>query len=104
MCIRDRRVIELAGYEGVGLQFDFYHAQMEQGNLASTFQRHFELVSHIQISGVPGRHEPDDNEINYRYLFGLIDALGYEGYVSCEYNPRGSTVEGLNWLDEYLGR
>ena len=99
-----QRVIELAGYEGVGLQFDFYHAQMEQGNLASTLQRHFELVSHIQISGVPGRHEPDDNEINYRYLFDLIDALGYEGYVSCEYNPRGSTAEGLNWLDEYLGR
>ena len=99
-----RRVIELAGYEGVGLQFDFYHTQMEQGDLASTFQQHFELVSHIQISGVPGRHEPDDNEINYTYLFGLIDALGYEGHVGCEYNPRGSTVEGLNWLDEHLGR
>tara|TARA_B100000749_G_scaffold218889_1_gene173904 strand:+ start:44 stop:826 length:783 start_codon:yes stop_codon:yes gene_type:complete len=99
-----RHIIELARCEGVGLQFDFYHTQMEQGDLASTFQRHFELVSHVQISGVPGRHEPDDNEINYTYLFGLIDALGYEGYVGCEYNPRGSTVEGLNWLDEHLGR
>ena len=99
-----RCVIELAGTEGVGLQFDFYHTQMEQGDLASTFRRHFELVSHIQISGVPGRHEPDNNEINYTYLFDLIDSLGYEGHVGCEYNPRGNTVEGLNWLDEYLGR
>ena len=99
-----RRVIELVGDEGVGLQFDFYHTQMEQGDLASTFQQHFELVSHIQISGVPGRHEPNDNEINYTYLFGLIDALGYEGHVGCEYNPRGSTLDGLNWMDEHLGR
>ena len=99
-----RRVIELAGGEGVGLQFDFYHTQMEQGDLASTFKRHYDLVSHIQISGVPGRHEPDDNEINYTYLFDLIDALGYEGHVGCEYNPRSGTVEGLNWRDEYLGR
>ena len=99
-----RNVIELAGCDGVGLQFDFYHAQMEQGNLASTFRQHFELVSHIQISGVPGRHEPDDSEINYRYLFGLIEMLDYKGYVSCEYNPRGDTTEGLSWLDEYLGR
>ncbi len=99
-----RRIIELVGDEGVGLQFDFYHTQMEQGDLASTFQKHFELVSHIQISGVPGRHEPNDNEINYTYLFGLIDALGYEGHVGCEYNPRGSTLDGLNWMDEHLGR
>ena len=69
-----------------------------------TFQRHFELVKHIQISGVPGRHEPDDNEINYEYLFGLIDDLGYEGYVGCEYNPRRSTSEGLIWMEKYLTR
>ena len=99
-----RRVIELVGDEGVGLQFDFYHAQVEQGNLALTFQRHFELVKHIQISGVPGRHEPDDNEINYEYLFGLIDDLGYEGYVGCEYNPRRSTSEGLIWMEKYFSR
>ena len=99
-----RRVIELADCEGVGLQFDFYHAQVQQGNLALTFQRHFELVKHIQISGVPGRHEPDDNEINYEYLFELIDHLGYEGYVGCEYNPRRSTSEGLIWMKKYLGR
>ena len=99
-----RRVIELADCEGVGLQFDFYHAQVQQGNLALTFQRHFELVKHIQISGVPGRNEPDDNEINYEYLFGLIDDLGYEGYVGCEYNPRRSTSEGLSWIKKYLSR
>ena len=53
---------------------------------------------------MPGRNEPDDNEINYEYLFGLIDDLGYEGYVGCEYNPRRSTSEGLIWMKKYLSR
>lgn len=96
-----RRVIEQASCGRVGLQFDFYHTQMEQGDLASTFRRHFEMVSHIQISGVPDRHEPDDNEINYDYLFRLIESLDYEGFVGCEYNPRGKTVDGLSWLEPY---
>jgi len=86
----------------VGLQLDFYQCQMMQGNLAATVERYRALVRHIQIGGVPGRHEPDVGEINYPFLFDLLDSLGYEGYVGCEYRPRGTTEEGLGWLAPYL--
>ena len=69
-----------------------------EGNLADTLERHFDVITHIQISGVPGRHEPDDmQEINYRYLLQRIDELGYTGWVGCEYRPRHGTAEGLEW-------
>jgi hydroxypyruvate isomerase len=55
-------------------------------------------VGHVQIAGVPSRHEPDDGEVNYSYLFRLLDELGYDGWVGCEYRPRGRTEDGLGWL------
>ena len=82
----------------VGLQFDFYHAQIMGGDLATRFAQHLPLVRHIQISGVPGRHEPDHGEINYPYLLALIDRLGYAGWIGCEYRPLAGTVAGLSWL------
>ncbi|HEY7765634.1 MAG TPA: 2-oxo-tetronate isomerase [Aestuariivirgaceae bacterium] len=85
------------------LQFDAYHTQMNQGSLARSLRTHVGLIRHIQISGVPGRHEPDDSqEINYSYLLPLIDELGYDGWVGCEYNPRGDTAEGLAWAWPWL--
>jgi hydroxypyruvate isomerase len=86
----------------VGLQLDFYQCQMMQGNLATTFEMYHEHIKHIQIAGVPGRHEPDVGEINYSYLLELVDRFNYSGYVGCEYNPLTSTKAGLGWLKPYL--
>jgi 2-dehydrotetronate isomerase len=80
------------------LQYDVYHSQMSEGSLASTFTAHAGIIRHVQISGVPGRNEPDENqEINYPYLLSLIDASGYDGWVGCEYRPRSDTRSGLGW-------
>jgi hydroxypyruvate isomerase len=96
-------IIEELSLDNVLLQFDAYHTQMNQGSLASNLRKHFPLIRHIQISGVPGRHEPDGRqEINYAYLLPLIDELGYDGWVGCEYNPRGDTVQGLAWAKPWL--
>jgi hydroxypyruvate isomerase len=86
----------------VKLQYDIYHQQMSRGAVAETLRRHFALVGHIQVAGVPGRNEPDaSQELNLAYLFGLIDELGYDGWIGCEYRPRGGTREGLGWLKPY---
>lgn len=84
------------------LQFDVYHTQMMQGQIAATFAKVQPIVGHIQIAGVPGRCEPDDRqEINYPYLFGLIANSGYEGWIGCEYRPRAGTSQGLAWMGRW---
>ncbi len=83
----------------VGLQFDVYHVQIMDGDLASRIERHMPMIRHVQIAGVPERHEPDTGEVAYPYLFELFDRLGYAGWVGCEYRPRGTTLAGLGWLD-----
>ena len=80
------------------VQMDFYHAQIVEGDLETTFRRYFEDIGHVQIAGVPARGEPDRGEVNYEHLFGLMDELGYAGWVGCEYRPRGRTEDGLGWL------
>jgi hydroxypyruvate isomerase len=86
------------GGDNLFLQYDVYHLQMSQGRLALTFRDRFESIRHIQIAGVPGRHEPDaGQEINYPTLFALIDASGYPGWIGCEYRPRAATAAGLGW-------
>lgn len=80
------------------VQMDFYHAQIMEGDIAMTFRKYQDHVGHIQIAGVPERHEPDTGEVNYAYLFRLLDELGYQGWVGCEYRPAGSTPEGLGWM------
>ena len=82
----------------VKVQMDFYHAQIVEGDLASTFKKYLEHIGHVQIASVPTRNEPDDGEVNYPYLYRLLDELGYKGWVGCEYRPRGRTEEGLGWL------
>jgi hydroxypyruvate isomerase len=73
-----------------------------EGDLAMKLKRDRAGIGHIQIAGVPDRHEPDIGEVNYPYLFDLIDTLGYDGWIGCEYWPRAGTSEGLGWLKAYL--
>ena len=89
---------EKSGEPNVQVQMDFYHAQITEGDLAHTLKKYIKEIGHIQIASVPGRNEPDDGEINYAYLFRLLDELGYQGWVGCEYRPRRVTEEGLDWL------
>ncbi len=95
--VHARRVLEEIDSPHLRLHLDCYHMQMLEGHLAETIHEHIRLLRHVQIAGVPGRHEPDVGEINYPYLFGLLDELGYEGWIGCEYRPRTDTWSGLGW-------
>ena len=96
------RILDQVGSERVRLQYDFYHMQIMEGNLAATVAAHIDRIGHFQIGGVPGRNEPDaTQEINYPFLFERLDALGYTGWVGCEYRPRRGTSEGLGWARQY---
>jgi hydroxypyruvate isomerase len=96
-----RRIIERVGSDNLFLHLDVYHMQMLEGHLAETLRTHLGLLRHVQIAGVPGRHEPDVGEIHYPYLFDLLDELGYDGWVGCEYRPRAGTEAGLGWARRY---
>jgi len=96
-----RAIIEEVQSDNLFLHLDCYHMQMLEGNLAHTIRENIGLVRHFQIAGVPGRHEPDVGEINYPYLFQLIDQLGYSGWIGCEYRPRQDTWKGLGWAASY---
>jgi hydroxypyruvate isomerase len=85
------------GLPNLKLQFDFYHAQIMAGDLARRFERHLPVIGHVQVASVPERHEPDQGEVHYPYLFELLDQLGYDGWVGCEYFPAGATEDGLGW-------
>lgn len=86
------------------VQMDFYHCQIMEGDLARRLERHLTGIGHIQIAGVPDRHEPDQGEVNYPWLFERLDALGYAGFVGCEYRPRAQTSAGLGWLRQLRER
>lgn len=92
-----RAIIHEVGELNVGLQLDLYHRQIEEGDVATAIGEFAALTRHYQIASPPDRGEPDDGEMNYRYLFRLIDETGFDGYVGCEYRPRRGTVEGLKW-------
>lgn len=92
------------GAHNLRVQFDCYHCQIVEGDLASKLRRDFNGIGHIQIAGVPDRHEPDLGEVNYPFLFELMDELGYDGWVGCEYRPRGDTSAGLQWLRYWKAR
>ncbi|WP_366654708.1 2-oxo-tetronate isomerase [Fodinicurvata sp. EGI_FJ10296] len=86
----------------VRLQFDFYHAQIMEGDLITRLHRHFNLIGHVQIAGVPDRHEPDLGEIAPHVLLSVLDDIGYSGHVGCEYRPAAGTLAGLGWASDYL--
>jgi hydroxypyruvate isomerase len=96
-----RRILAEVGSPNLLLHLDFYHMQMLEGHLAETVQENIGQLRHVQIAGVPGRHEPTVGEINYPYLFDLLDELGYPGWVGCEYRPKHDTWAGLSWAAKY---
>lgn len=84
------------------LQYDLFHMQIMEGNLAQTIERLLPRIGHMQLADVPGRHEPGSGELNFDFLLRHIDQIGYSGWIGCEYNPLGDTVEGLKWAKPYL--
>jgi hydroxypyruvate isomerase len=90
-------LIEATGSDNIFVQYDIYHMQRMEGELAATIKANLPKIAHIQLADNPGRFEPGTGEINYRYLLGLLDEIGYPGWVGCEYKPKAGTVEGLGW-------
>jgi 2-dehydrotetronate isomerase len=86
------------------VQFDCYHCQIVEGDLATRLRRDMPTIGHIQVAGVPERHEPDTGEVNYPFLFSLIDELGYSGWIGCEYRPAAGTRAGLGWFAPWRDR
>ncbi len=99
-----RRIIERVGADNLRLQLDLYHCQIMEGDLAMHIREYLPLIGHVQIAGVPERHEPDTGEVRYSYLFDLLDELGYAGWVGCEYRPAHATEAGLDWFRAFRGR
>ncbi len=89
------------GASNLKVQMDFYHAQIMEGDIISTFRQHLPHIGHVQIAGVPDRHEPDSGELNYPWLFEMMDEAGYDGWIGCEYRPREGTTAGLGWMAPY---
>jgi len=95
-------VLNAAGEANAFLQYDVFHMQIMEGDLARSIERLLARIGHIQIADVPERNEPGTGEINFDFLLRHLDAIGYSGWVGCEYNPRGDTREGLKWAKPYL--
>ena len=91
-------IIEDVGDDNFFLQYDIYHMQIMEGDLARTIERNLGRIAHMQLADNPGRHEPGSGEINYPFLFDFLDRIGYAGWIGCEYKPAGKTTEGLGWL------
>lgn len=94
-------LVEQIGHPNLSLQYDLYHAQRTEGNLIKTIEHHLPQIGHIQIADSPDRHQPGTGEINYPFVLNALDEAGYDGWVSLEYNPRGTSEESLKWLTEW---
>jgi hydroxypyruvate isomerase len=94
-------ILDAVGADNTFLQYDIYHAQRMEGELGNTIQKYFSRIGHIQLADNPGRNEPGTGEINYEYLFNLLDRLAYAGYIGCEYKPLKTTDAGLSWMEQY---
>ena len=95
-------LIDAVGAGNLMLQYDIFHMQIVEGDLARTIERLLPRIGHMQLADVPDRHEPGTGEINYPWLLAEIDRLGYPGWIGCEYLPKGDTVQGLAWATPYL--
>lgn len=91
-------LIKAVGSDNMRLQYDIYHAQVMEGDLAHTLQNHLPRIAHVQLADNPGRHEPGTGEINFPFLLSHLDSIGYSGWVGCEYKPSGRTEDSFGWL------
>jgi hydroxypyruvate isomerase len=90
-------ILDEVGADNAFVQYDIYHAQRMEGELAATMQKHLARIGHIQLADNPGRNEPGSGEINYPFLFAHLDRIGYRGWIGCEYKPATTTEAGLGW-------
>jgi hydroxypyruvate isomerase len=93
-------IVDEIGNPALRVQMDLYHCQIAEGDVSAKLRKYLRRVGHVQIAGVPDRHEPDHGELDYSYVLDLIDELGYRGWIGCEYQPKNGTSEGLGWLRE----
>ncbi len=96
-------VIEALGPERVGLQFDLYHCQVTEGDVTRRAQELLPFIAHMQVADTPGRNEPGTGEVRWDFVFDAIDAMGFRGWIGCEYRPKGETLAGLGWMQKYRG-
>jgi hydroxypyruvate isomerase len=94
-------ILDRVGSSNLYIQYDVYHMQVMQGDLIPTYTRLKDRIAHIQVADNPGRNEPGTGEINYPFVLGEIDRLGYDGWIGCEYKPRNGTTAGLGWMKSY---
>ena len=94
-------LLDEVGAPNALLQYDIYHAQRMEGELAATLQKHLARIGHIQLADNPGRNEPGTGEINYAFLLACLDRIGYTGWIGCEYKPAGRTEDGLDWRQRF---
>lgn len=94
-------IMDEVGSDNLYLQYDIYHAQRMEGELAANIKKYLPRISHIQLADNPGRNEPGTGEINFEFLFGLLDQIGYNGWIGCEYKPLKNTAAGLTWMHRY---
>jgi hydroxypyruvate isomerase len=91
-------IIRDVGSDNLFIQYDIYHMQVMEGNLAPTIKTHLARIAHVQLADNPGRNEPGTGEINFPFLYRYLDEIGYAGWIGCEYKPKSTTAAGLNWL------
>lgn len=92
------RLIQEVGSDNLFVQYDIYHMQRMEGEIANTLEKHLDYIAHIQLADTPGRHEPGTGEIHYPFIFKHLDRIGYTGSIGCEYKPLSSTQAGLHWM------
>ena len=97
-------IADRVGSDNLYLQYDIYHMQIMEGDLARTIEANLGRIAHIQLADNPGRHEPGTGEINYPFLYEHLDRIGYSGWVGAEYKPKAGTVEGLGWFRQFAGK
>ncbi len=97
-------ILKAVGSDNLAIQYDIYHMQIMEGDLARTLQNNLSSIKHIQIADNPGRNEPGTGEINYPFLFSFLAEIGYQGWMGCEYRPATTTTKGLGWLEPYLAK
>jgi hydroxypyruvate isomerase len=95
-------IMHYAAVPNLYFQYDIYHMQIMEGDLAPTVEKNLAKIAHMQLADTPGRHEPGTGEINYGFLFQFFDRIGYQGWIGCEYRPAGKTEDGLGWIKPYL--